>query len=178
MPNYEFCGLWTERDYRIVRTGWTTDRDNPESGPSEGRFAWTRLDVRTRADARQLASAAEVVAATLANRPLVAVTELRDAASGLRAVLEYPVKTMNVARAPERYQVDTGPLLFPLFASAAPLAIDRFDLAHVVYWTGDRAEFVLRRPLPVREGSTVQVTDYGEIVELPAVNRLLTAGSA
>jgi hypothetical protein len=174
MPNYEFCGVWTEREYRIVRTGWTSDRDNPESGESAGRFAWTRLDLRTRDDPLELATDAEVVTATLANRPLVAITELQDETSGRRAVLEYPVKTMNVARSPDRFQVDTGPLLLPDFASTAPRGVDRLDLAHVVYWRRDVAEFVLRRPIPVRPGSDVAVTDYGEIRIIPALNRLLT----
>lgn len=177
-PNYEFCGIWTESEYRIIRTGWTTDLDGPESRAIAGRFAWTRLDVRTRDDARRLDTDTEVVAATLANLPLVAVTEVRDEASGTSATLEYPVKTMNVARSPDRFQVDTGPLILPNIAATAERGVDRLDMAHVVYWRRDVAEFVLRRPIPTSDGSEVSVTDYGEIVVLPAINAILTAGSA
>jgi hypothetical protein len=41
----------------------------------------------------------------------------------------------------------------------------RFDIGHVVYFTPDYAEFVLRRPHVVgeKEEAPVQVTDYSEI---------------
>jgi hypothetical protein len=174
MPNYDFRGIWTETEYRIIRTGWTTDRDGPESGDSAGRFAWTSLEVRTRADVDLLESSdTEVVEATLAGRQLVAVTLLDDKESGIRATIEYPVKTMNVAREPDRFQVDTGPLILPDFASSADRGVDRLDLAHVVYWKRDRAEFVVRKPVPVAEGSDVTVTDYSEIRVLGATNQIL-----
>lgn len=173
MPNYDFRGIWTETEYRIIRTGWTTDRDGPESGDNAKRFAWTSLEVRTRSDVALLESDTEVVEATLGGRELVAVTVLDDAASGIRATIEYPVKTMNVARTPDRFQVDTGPLILPDFASAAARGVDRLDLAHVVYWKRDRTEFVVRRPVPVAEGSAVTVTDYSEIRVLGATNQIL-----
>ena len=176
LPNYEFCGIWTDDEYRIIRTGWTTDLDGPESGTNDGRFAWTRLDVRTRDNPRVLKTDTEIVEATLANLPLVAVTELRDEASGTRAVLEYPIKTMNVAKQPDRFQVDTGPLILPDAASTAERRVDRLAMAHVVYWQRDVAEFVLRQPIPVHVDSQKSVTDYSEIRVMPAVNHILTAG--
>ena len=173
MPNYDFRGIWTETEYRIIRTGWTTDRDGPESGDSAKRFAWTSLEVRTRSDSELLATDSEVVEATLGGRELVAVTIIEDAVSGIRATIEYPVKTMNVAREPDRFQVDTGPLILPDFGSTAARGVDRLDLAHVVYWKRDRAEFVVRRPVPVAEGSAITVTDYSEIRVLDATHHIL-----
>ena len=175
MPNYDFRGIWTETEYRIIRTGWTTDRDGPESGDSAKRFAWTSLEVRTRSDVDLLESDTEVVEATLGGRQVVAVTFLEDARSGVRATIEYPVKTMNVARTPDRFQVDTGPLILPDFASTAVRGVDRLDLAHVVYWRRDTAEFVVRKPVPVAEGAAITVTDYSEIRVLEATNHILAA---
>ena len=116
---------------------------------------------------------AQAVAATLANRPLVARTAIANDDVGRRAVLEYPIKTMNVTRNPARLQVDTGPLLFPDLATEAGRVIERFAIAHVVYHQRDQAEFILRQPTPVGEGEApVAVTDYSDIRVLSARNEL------
>jgi hypothetical protein len=181
MPNYEFCGIWSDTEMLILRTHWISERDHREHGgygERPARFRGVRLDVRTFAEAQPLPTPASVVEATLANRPLIARTELRDARSGQTAVLEYPVKTMNVARHPDRFQIDTGPLIVPDFTSASAHQIERFDVAHVVYNTLDRAEFILRRPTPVAEGSPpVLTTDYSEVRILPARTTLFAAGA-
>jgi hypothetical protein len=197
MPNYEFCGIWTERALLFLRTHWTSERDHREygeTGPPPARFREVRLDVRTFPRTAPLSSPAEIVEATLQNRPLIGRTELQDPASGARAVLEYPVKTINVARHPDRFQVDTGPLLAPDFvsgvsgASGAPEGpegrgsregrpIERFEVAHVVYNRLDRAELILRRPVPVgpaggAAGDAPATTDYSEVRILSARNTL------
>jgi len=56
---------------------------------------------------------------------------------------------INILRDPPRFQVDTGPLLWPDLASSAPHPIERFEVAYVAYCTFDRAEFILRRPTPI-----------------------------
>lgn len=175
MPNYEFCGIFAADDCLLVRTHWVSDRDNREYGRNTGRFDRVDLAIRTRGDARLLADEDQVYQATLANLSLVARTELRDEVRGLRASLEYPVKTMNVLPAGPRFQVDTGPLLLPDFASAAPRPIERFDLAYVAYHRFDLAEFILRRPVtPGGEGGAA-VTDYSQIRVVPARNTILCA---
>jgi hypothetical protein len=115
------------------------------------------------------------VQATLDNRRLVARTELTDSASGAHAVIDYPVKTMNVRKAPMSFQVDTGPILVPRWDAAGVAAALRFDVAHTVYWKRDRAEFVLRRPHSVGEGASgpIQVTDYSELRFDIATNSIL-----
>ena len=120
-----------------------------------------------------LTSDAEIVATSLANRPLVGTTELRDDARGWRARLMYPIKTQNVVVDPPRFQVDTGPLLVPDPITATE-PMPRFDLAHVVYNRLSQAELIDRRPLPVgeREGRPVAVTDYSVVETRPAVNQL------
>ena len=91
-------------------------------------------------------------------------------------MLEYPVKTMNVLRAPVRFQIDTGPIIVPDFASTADLAVARFDLAHVVYNLFDRGELILRKPVAVGKGDDgVDVTDYSERVEYTGRNTVLAA---
>jgi hypothetical protein len=179
MPNYEFCGIWSASELLILRTHWVSVRDHREYGgygAPPARFRGVRLDVRTLHAAEPLTTAESIIEATLANRPLIARTELRDPDGGQTATLEYPIKTMNVARHPNRFQIDTGPLIVPDFTSTAPHPIERFEVAHVVYNTFDRAEFILRRPTPIGEGNPpVRTTDYSDVRILPTRTTLLAA---
>ena len=190
MPNYDFRGIFGRTDYRLLRKHWVSDPDYlgdaglattggrvlDEAGRHADRWAEVRLDIGRFDDFTELADRQSVVDATLENRPLVARTELADESSGVRAVLEYPVKTMNVIESPARYQVDTGPVIVPDFASTADLAIARFDVAHVVYNLFDRGELILRKPVTVGRGaSRVGVTDYSHRIEYTGRNSLFAA---
>jgi len=174
MPNYEFCGIFADEECLLVRTHWQRDRDNREYGRNTERFAKVTLDIRSHPETRALTDDRQIYDATLANLPLVAQTELRDEARGLRATIQYPMKTINVLPAGPRFQVDTGPLLLPDFASTAARIIERFDLAHVVYHRFDQAEFILRWPTQV--GTDAAVTDYSTIQTFPARNTIFSVG--
>ena len=83
---------------------------------------------------------------------------------------------MNVLKSPARYQVDTGPIIVPDFASTADLAIVWFDLAHVVYNLLDWGELILRKPIAIGQGaSRTSVTDYSHRIEYTGRNTLLAA---
>ena len=174
MPNYEFGGIFTEDVCLLLRTHWVSERDNREYAVNRERFRDVHLDVRRFARAEPLSSEAAVVEATLANRPLVGQTELSDDARGLRATLTYPIKTMNVLTSPPRFQVDTGPLLWPDFASTAARPIERFEVAYLLYNRFDRAEFILRKPVPIPDvGQPVAATtDYSVPLIGPARHTL------
>lgn len=174
MPSYEFRGIFSQDRCLLLRTHWTSDRDWHEPGSNTERFSRVTLDLRHDAEARVLNDPAAIVAATLANQPLVVTTELRDEARGVHALLTYPIKTQNVIEHPPRFQVDTGPVLLPDFTAAARNPIERFHIAHVVYHRLDRAEFVIRQPVPVgdRDGIPVAVTDYSVIQVHPAQHQL------
>lgn len=126
-----------------------------------------RLAVRHFATVRPLAHDTAIVEATLANLPLVARTTL-SAGQGKRAILEYPIKTMNLMQKPPRFQVDTGPLILPDFARATTHPIEQFEMAHVVYHTFDKAEFILRKPVSLAEPTT----DYSEVQIQPAQHEI------
>jgi hypothetical protein len=179
IPNYEYSGIWSERAVLILRTHWVSDRDYREYGEfgeRPQRYRGVHLDVRAHRGVVELTEPAEIIAATLDNRPLIGRTELLDEASGLRAVLEYPIKTMNVARHPDRFQVDTGPLIVPSFAAEQTRPIERFDVAHVVYNRLDKAEFILRRPTPIgADGGPPSTTDYSQVWVTPARHSLQCA---
>lgn len=173
MPNYEYCGIWSATESSTIRTHWESSRERPDSGLNQQRYVDLRLAIRHHAAAILLADAAEIMAATLANVPLVAQTELRDDAQGLHALLEYPIKTMNFLRRPPRFQVDTGPIIVPDTSSTASRAIERFAMAYLVYNTFDQAEFILRRPVAIGHGpAQAMTTDYSTVVHVPAQHRL------
>ena len=190
MPNYDFRAIFGRTDYRLLRKHWVSDPDYlddaglnttggrvlDEVGRHTDRWADLKLDIGRFDRFTELADRQSVVDATLENRTLAASTELVDETSGVRAVLEYPVKTMNVLPSQTRYQVDTGPIIVPDFASTAEPAIGRFDVAHVVYNLFDRGELILRRPISVDQGaSRASVTDYSHRTEYTGRNRLFAA---
>lgn len=164
IPNYEFCGIFTHDRVSLVRTHWTSDREQTDIHAITDRFDRVALDY-TELPAERLDSVTDIVDATLANRLLVARTRIKDEATGATALLEYPIKTMNVTRNPDRFQVDTGPIIVPLFESTASDPMERFAVAHAVYWQEDRVEFILRKPHVVgeKDGQAVAVTDYTEL---------------
>lgn len=176
MPNYEFCGIFAADECLLIRTHWRSDRDNREYGRNRERFADVHLDIHLHAEARPLGTAAEVIAATLANTPLVARTTLHDPARERTAIIDYPVKTMNVLPDEGRFQVDTGPVLLPDFAATTATAreIERFDMAYVLYHQFTQAEFVLRRPAALGDSTALadSVTDYSVVTAVEARNEL------
>ena len=75
------------------------------------------------------------------------------------------------------FQVDTGPLLVPDFASDQSKSIDRLEMAHIAYNRLDRTEFILRRPTPITDDAGRQVArvlHYSEVREYAATATLLT----
>jgi len=185
-PNYDFCGIWSDEEFLILRTFATHDPTRAaewDVGQIADRFEEVTIDVRLASAAEPLADDEQVVAAMLAGRPIVAETHLRDAATGQTAVIEYPVKTMNVVDArhggPRRFQVDTGPLLVPAWVGPADVpirggrAIEGLDLAFVCYntLTDGATELVLREPTP-SERAGPHAWHYARIVSVPARHTL------
>ena len=98
--------------------GYRQTDDDPASSP----FGPATLRLTTAAGYEvDVGDFAAVKAATEACHPLVQVTEMTGAADGLRAVIECPVKTMNLAVETDNeehhpagtWQVDTGPVAVP-----------------------------------------------------------------
>lgn len=177
MPNYEFCGIWSAQEFLIIRTAWVSARDNRQYGIGNERWREVRLDLRTFAHTETLPDDAAIVQATLDNQSLNARTELHHAESGQHALLEYPIKTMNVMQDPPCFQVDTGPLILPDFSATVARPIECFDVAHIVYHTRDKAEFILRKPIPLDAGdsATVTTTDYSVVQVMAARHEILAS---
>jgi hypothetical protein len=178
-PNYDFCGIFSAKDFALIRTPALYEQDmNTVDAVATG-FEGLEMQIRRTDRARVLDSIDAIVKATLEGRPLVGRTEIADEERRLRAVLEYPIKTMNVNGETKMFQVDTGPIPFPDWTATGERAIHRMRPAYVAYNRFDLAEFILQVPTPVsREGREVgKVLHYSAIRELPAKNSVLVVNS-
>ena len=174
----EFREIWSATESLSFGYGLAqSDRHDTPTILAE-RFIDSGIEVNYHNHARELEENEAAVEAGLTSRPLVAHTEIEDHASGLRVVLEYPIHTMNFLTS-RRFQVDTGPLLFPDFSRETDRWISLFAVAHAFYNTFDREVFILRRPTPViRDGvSACEAMHYSDIRRMPARNRLLEVGA-
>lgn len=177
-PNWDFCAIFGHEDFLLVRTFITTgevrEREERQLGRIREYFGGENLHLERR-PAKVLRDAAEIVQGTLSNRPISVRTELTDPSTGWRAVLEYPVKTMNILPPENRWQVDTGPILVPDFSRTDGRPIERLDLAFSIFNRFDETEFILRRPTPIETAGrplcTVQY--YSHVEVMPATNTLL-----
>jgi hypothetical protein len=113
--------------------------------------------------------------ATAAALPLVAQTEIRSESSGLRALIEYPIKTMNISLEYGKFQVDTGPIAFPDLAKRYDPPIDCLSLAFIAFNAAHFADFVIEQPTPVVEDGAerCRVYHYSGPISLPARNLVL-----
>ncbi len=125
------------------------------------------------AEVELLADPAAALRATYGNAPLIAQTEIRDDTSGRRAIIEYPVKTMNTIRATDTFQVDTGPLAYPDLSRGWERRIESLSLAFVAFNTPHFADFVIEVPTTIDDGEAPrQVHHYSQRVTHQAENRL------
>jgi len=115
-----------------------------------------------------------IAEATAGAVPIVTQTEIANAETQLRAIIECPTKTMNIEPEKELYQVDTGPVAFPDLTKRSDPKIDALSLAFVAFNAPDFADFVVEQPTLVTEedGATHQVFHYSCPFSLAAKNRL------
>ena len=120
-------------------------------------------------DVEELTSNEAIREATYDFAPIVTQTEVWNKDTGLRAIIECPVKTMNTKREGDIYQVDTGPVAFPDLSQRYDRHVDSLSLAYVVFNAPGFADFVLEAPTAV---GSEQVHHYSKIISLDAENRV------
>lgn len=124
----------------------------------------------------ELSTAEAVREATYRFVPIVAQTTIADAATGLEATIEFPVKTMNTHRERNLYQVDSGPVVLPDLGARRPRHVDGMRLAFVAFNGPHAADFVVEVETPLREEGGPRIHHYSERLSLPACNRLFAVG--
>lgn len=118
----------------------------------------------------------DILSALFANTPLVCQTEYAQA--GYHIVLEYPVKIANFSERERYYQVDTGPILFPLLppSATAQMIQTPLELCHhafVAHNCADWAEFIVCLPTPLTDG--ILVHHYSHSVRIEGLSNHLFA---
>ena len=178
--NYDFSGVFSKENYVIyrARAPWD-DRPYHDRGKVADRFEDLLFQIEEASEVKALETVPQIVEATLVGHPLVGRTEITSG-DGMRAVIEYPVKTMNVNEKP-MYQVDTGPLAFPDFdvMKEGVDLVDSIELAYVAYNKPDEAYFVIQRQSPVAPGNPKgpKVCHYSDIRRFDAKNSLVAVVS-
>jgi hypothetical protein len=96
-----------------------------------------------RVNGRALETPEAIAQAMFEGLPLVGQTELVDEASARKAVIEYPIKTMNWHPGEKLWQSDTGPLLLPDLAATPEQWPRTIELAYIAANTADWADYHL-----------------------------------
>lgn len=164
----------------------------PEFGLIFRRKAWLNPDYRTinksedmwggqiyhqveSRSAVELTSPEDVLQSTYEWYPLVAQTAFRNSNTGLSAIVEYPVKTMNTKRKGTEYQIDTGPVAFPNLEQRTERLVDTLSLAYVAFNAPHFADFVIESPTSVgdsQDTGAVRIYHYSQLKSIAAKNRL------
>ena len=107
--------------------------------------------------------------------PIVSQTKIRGDETGLTAIIECPIKTMNTNREHDAYQVDTGPVAFPDLGVGYEHHVDRISLAFLAFNAPDFTDFVIEYPTQVGDGErSCEIHHYSRLMSLPAENRLFS----
>jgi hypothetical protein len=179
-PNADFVPIFSREQYLHVKTFDQVGKQVMLYPPSlgvqperqVGRVAESldslRIDL-SYCEGEILGSADQIIAATLANQPLVARTQIED--DRYLAVLDYPIKTMNANDRDKIYQTDTGPVLLPDLSREPEELIGGFELAFSAFNAPHWIEFLVRAPTPIAEG--ISVYHYSRPVRFDAKNQIV-----
>jgi hypothetical protein len=176
--NYDFLPIFGPEDGVIFRRKAWLNPDYRSIKKASELWGGQVYQLRQADQVRLLTSNAAVREATYAALPIVAQTEIANEETGLRAILEYPVKTMNTHREKDLYQVDTGPVAFPDLTRRYDSFAQSLALAYVAFNVPHFADFVIEDETPIRKDDqeVTRVRHYERIVSLPAANRLYALG--
>ena len=171
--NYDFLPIFSAKYGLIFRRPVCLNDRYRETRPYEEMFGGYDLHLVAGESVRELPSNASIREETYPFAPLVSQTEIRNDDTGLCAIVECPVKTMNTRREDDRYQVDTGPIAFPDLSDRPERLVDCLSLAFVAFNTPHFADFVIEVPTAVDPGNPdLKVHHYSKIVSLATRNRV------
>ena len=186
-PNYDFTWIIGGRSAVIFRRALNAEGYRDVRADATEAWGESRLQLWPAAGVQAIPTDQfePAARATDAGDTLVGQTEIADPTMALRALIEYPVKTMNVSR--ERgistkdsgrvWQIDTGPVGVPDLSRRYDPPISAFSLGFIATISihPDAADFVLEQPTPLPPpNDAVHVLHYSKPFSLRAVNRLVS----
>ena len=179
-PNADFVPIFSDDSFMMLKTfahtGIQVDLYPPGSGKQPLRQTGSRADYfdttsveLAECGGELLDSPQAIVEATLAGETLVAVTELSR--GRYKAVIEYPIKTMNANERDWVYQTDTGPVLFPELSTEPENFLTKLELAYSAFNSPDWIEFIVRVPTDISD--ELSVFHYSKPVRMDAKNQVV-----
>jgi hypothetical protein len=186
-PTCEFRMIGSEQEYRMIKDYPTHDLDADMARRKEeihSTFDGSKAQLTELAifvsemEAKPIREYEEFMDAFLGNRSFVGATELQNEDGSLSARMEYPIKTSNILKPKNLWQVDAGPVLFPVFSRKVNLSIELFARAYIVFNEFNWAEIVIHQPGPVtKDGKEGAVsTHYHTPLRIKAENRIYAVG--
>lgn len=179
-PNADFVPIYSGTRFlnlkTYAQTGIGVELYPPGSGVQSDRqsgliadaFDGFRLDLAERRGER-LETPQQIVEATLAGESLNARTAISN--DRYRAVIEYPVRTMNANERDWIYQTDTGPVLLPDLSVEPDVMLDNLQLAFAAFNTATWTEFLIR--VPTRLENDISVYHYSRPIRFDAANEVI-----
>jgi len=164
LPNADFMPIFSDTAFMQIKTfaraGTQAEAWPPGSGVQSDRLSTGIADTFDRVtldlveyEGAHLDGPHEIVEATLANQPLIAV--IRFETDRYEVELEFPVKTMNANERDWIYQTDTGPVLFPDLTREPADLLAGLEVAYVALNSPDWADFIVRTRTQVADGVEV-----------------------
>ena len=172
--NYDFLPIFGPKDSVVFRRHARFTGGYRQIQPSEKWWDGQVYNLMEARGVRDLKDTEAIRKATHEALPLVACTEIWNEETKMRAVIQCPVKTMNILDDRDLYQVDTGPVAWPDLTRPYDRLVDSISLAFVAFNAPQFADFVIEAPTPILEnGKEVgKVFHYSQIVSHTAKNVL------
>ncbi len=172
--NYDFLPIFGGGDILVFRRPARISDRYREVKRAEEVWGKPNFLLRYPAKVTPLETFEQIRDATAAGIPIVSQTELTDAKTGLKAIIECPVKTMNINQEHRMYQVDSGPVAFADLTKRYERPIESLSLAFVVFNAPHFADFVIEQPTQVIEDGAekCRIYHYSQPFSRPAANRL------
>ena len=182
-PNADFVPIMSQEQFMFMKSYDQVGKQRTLHPPSLGAqperqvgnvaeaFDSLRIDL-CYCEGEVLETTDQIVEAVLDNQSLVGQTEISN--ERYVALVEYPIKTINVSERDHIYQPDTGPVLFPDLDREPVDLVAGFELAFVAYNSPDWAEFIVRGPTPLSK--EISVYHYSRAVRLDTKNQLFAIG--
>lgn len=173
--NYDFLPIMGPQEWLIFRRTAYLSPKYRQIRKFETIWGIPNVKVRETSNVSVLDTYDKIKAAAAGAQPIVALTELSNPETHWKAVIEHPVKTLNVSHDKPLWQTDTGPVAFPDLTKVADPLIDCLSLAFVAFNAPHFADFVIEQPTPVIENGQekCKINHYSNPISLPAKNTLL-----
>jgi hypothetical protein len=176
--NYDFLPILGDGEWLIFRRPARISETYRRVQKVEDVWGPPDFKLREAAQVTALETWEQIRDATAQGLPIVTQTEIANAETGLRAVIECPTKTMNISLDRRMYQVDTGPVAFPDLSRRFDPPIDCLNLAFIAFNAPHFADFVIEQPTPVveEEQDKCRIYHYSSPISVSARNILLALG--